>query len=226
MTVRANLAEVRERIRRAAGRSGRDPDAVELLAVTKNAGWDDIREAYEAGQRKFGENRVQDLTAKREALPQDAEWHLIGHLQTNKVKEVVGRVRCIHSVDSVRLAEKIAMRADEVSETVPVLIQVNTSGESTKHGVPPEGAGELIEFVAALPQLRLEGLMTIGPLGGGEAAVRESFRKLFRIREDWTRRGISGLKYLSMGMTQDFEIAVEEGASLVRVGTAIFGGKK
>jgi pyridoxal phosphate enzyme (YggS family) len=223
MTVRGHLAEVRERIKRAAERAGRDPGAIELVAVTKNADPASIREAYEAGQRKFGENRVQDLTGKREALPSDIEWHLIGHLQTNKVKEVVGRVRCIHSVDSVRLAEKIAMRAEEESKTISILVQVNTSGESAKHGVPPASAGELIEFAAALPHLRLEGLMTIGPLSGDEAAVRESFRKLARLREEWIGRGVSGLKYLSMGMTQDFEIAVEEGANLLRIGTAIFG---
>lgn len=223
MTVRSNLAAVRERIRESARRVGRNAEAVELVLVTKNVSMERIMEAYEAGERKFGENRVQELLEKKGLLPKDIEWHFIGHLQTNKVKALLPEVSLIHSLDSVRLAQELEARAASTKQSVPVLVQVNTSGEQTKFGAAPAELPEILRAVSERAHLELRGLMTIGPFTDEEAQVRGAFRLLASLRDECKGRGLKGLEMLSMGMSHDFELAIEEGADLVRIGTAVFG---
>lgn len=226
MTVKANLAAVREKIRRAAARAGRGEKDVELVLVTKNVSPEVIMEAYSAGERCFGENRVQELEEKKGLLPGDIQWHFIGHLQTNKVKSMLSGVSLIHSVDSVRLAQALAVKAAAEKARLPLLVQVNTSGEQTKFGTSAGQLSEVLKTVSESASLDLKGLMTIGPFTGDEAAVRKSFRQLAALREEWMGKGFPGLKILSMGMSHDFEIAIEEGANMVRIGTAVFGERK
>lgn len=226
MTVKANLAAVREKIRRAAARAGRGEKDVELVLVTKNVSLEVIMEAYSAGERCFGENRVQELEEKKGLLPGDIQWHFIGHLQTNKVKSMLSGVSLIHSVDSVRLAQALAVKAAAEKARLPLLVQVNTSGEQTKFGISVAQLPEVLKAVLESASLDLKGLMTIGPFTDDEAAVRKSFRQLAALREEWMGKGFPGLKILSMGMSHDFEIAVEEGANMVRIGTAVFGERK
>lgn len=221
--IKTSLALLKQRIKATAVRAGRDPDEIELVLVTKNVDIPRIKEAYETGERKFGENRVQDLIEKREQLPPDVEWHLIGHLQTNKVKSVIGKVHLIHSLDSLRLARTLEEKASVEGSTIQVLIQVNVTGEETKFGIPPREFLDLLENVALFRHLKPIGLMTIGPLEGNEESIRSAFRSLAMLRRDGVQKGWMGLKYLSMGMTHDFEIAIEEGANLIRIGTAVFG---
>lgn len=215
MDIVANINEVRRRIARAAEASGRSPDEVTLVAVTKTADVPRIRAAADAGLKHFGENRVQEARSKVEALSDlGLTWHLVGHLQTNKVKTALGIFDIIHSVDSFRLAEELNRRAEK---RTPILIQVNVSEEATKGGFPLQEAAKAAERIAQLPNLDLKGLMTIAPLVDDPEAVRPVFRKLRQLGE------ALGLRELSMGMTNDFEVAVEEGATLVRTGRAIFG---
>lgn len=221
--IRANLAAVRDRIKAAATRSGRDPEAIELVLVTKNVSVERMLEAYAAGERKFGENRVQELLDKKNFLPKDIEWHFIGHLQTNKVKSVLPEVSLIHSVDSLRLAEEVNAKAVLLKKRVSVLVQVNTSGEQTKFGAAPAELPEILKAVSGFESLDLRGLMTIGPLTENEELVRNSFRALASLREEWSGKGFPGLRKLSMGMSHDFELAIEEGADILRIGTSVFG---
>jgi hypothetical protein len=219
----SRLAEVRARIARAAVRCGRDPGSVALVAVTKTVPTERIREAYEAGLRDFGENRVQEALSKMGALPADTRWHLIGRLQTNKINKVLDRFALVQSVDSVGLADGLSKRL--AGRVQKVLLEVNTSGEDSKAGVEPREATEAVRAIRAKPGLALRGLMTVGPLTGDADRRREAFRRLREIFEavrkaDGTG---SGFDVLSMGMSADFEEAVEEGSTLVRVGTALFG---
>lgn len=211
------VEQVRARIEWAARAAGRDPGEVTIVAATKTVEPGRIRLALEAGITDAGENRAQELLAKRDALADRAvRWHFIGTLQRNKVADVVGAVSLIHSVDSVRLAEAISRRAEATGEQVRVLLQVNTTGEPTKHGVSVEEAPAVANAVRALPHIALDGLMTIGQLGAAGDA-RRAFASL---------RGLAdrlGLRELSMGMSGDFEQAVAEGATIVRLGTALFG---
>ncbi len=223
MTVRSDLAAVRERMQKAAERAGRNTGAIELVLVTKNVSAETIMEAYEAGERKFGENKVQELLEKKELLPRDIEWHLIGHLQTNKVKSVLPEVSLIHSLDSIRLAEEMEERAASANQRVPVLVQVNTSGEQTKFGAAPAELPQILKAVSGLVHLELKGLMTIGPFTDNEKKIRAAFRSLASLRDEWRVRGFPGLILLSMGMSHDFELAIEEGADMIRIGTAVFG---
>lgn len=226
MSVRENLAVIREKIRQSAVKTGRSEKDVELVLVTKNVSPEVIMEAYSAGERCFGENRVQELEEKKELLPRDIQWHFIGHLQTNKVKSMLSGLALIHSVDSVRLAQALGVKAAAEKTRLPVLVQVNTSGEQTKFGIPAGQLSEVLKAVSESASLDLKGLMTIGPFTDDEAAVRKSFRQLAALREEWMGKGFPGLKILSMGMSHDFEIAVEEGANMVRIGTAVFGERK
>ena len=221
--IRANLAAVRERIKEAAKRSGRNPEAIELVLVSKNVSVERMMEAYAAGERKFGENRVQELLDKKNFLPKDIEWHFIGHLQTNKVKSVLPDVSLIHSVDSFRLAEEVNAKAALLKKKVPVLVQVNTSGEQTKFGAAPAELPEILKAVSGFEYLDLRGLMTIGPLTENEQLMRNSFHELASLSKEWSEKGFPGLLKLSMGMSHDFELAIEEGADIVRIGTAVFG---
>lgn len=222
--VAARLAAVRARIAAAARRAGRDPGDVRLVAVSKYATPEQVRAAYDAGQREFGESRVQNALPRIEALPADVVWHLIGHLQSNKVNKVIGRFELIHSVDSLELARRLANKSAERELATQVLVQVNCSGEAAKAGVDPDAATELLQALRALRGIVVRGLMTMGPLGGDEAAIRASFRRLAELRARMLALDLPELPLdqLSMGMSGDLELAVEEGATLVRVGGAIF----
>jgi len=215
-TVAYRIEEVRRRIASACQRSGRAPEEITLIAVTKGSAARAIREAYAAGIRHFGENRVQEAQGKIPVLPelQGVTWHMIGHLQTNKVKTAIGLFDIIHSVDSLHLAEEISRRAPH---TVPAFLEANVAGESSKFGMSLREISERYESIAALPKLEVRGLMTVAPIAAGGAQVRAVFR---RLRE--TARGL-GIRQLSMGMTEDFEAAIEEGATHIRIGRAIFG---
>lgn len=220
--VARNLESVRERIGHAATRAGRDSREVTLVAVSKGRPLEMIQEAAQAGQRVFGENRAQELRDKIDRLAVDLEWHFIGHLQRNKVNMVIGKVALVHSVDSRRLLEAVASRAEELEIVQDILLQVNVSGEESKYGMEEEGMEGMLEAALALPAVRVRGLMTIAPLEA-EEKTRPCFRRLRELR-DALARDFSPLDLgiLSMGMTQDFEVALEEGANMVRIGTAIF----
>ena len=228
-TIARNLAEVRRRIAAAAARAGRDPAAVGLVAVTKDVPLDAVAAAVASGVTDIGENRYQEARSKIAALAgRPVRWHFIGHLQRNKVKYVVECFNIIHSLDSLELAVEIDRRAQATSGAgrVPVLVEVNVGGEATKFGVAPEGAVELVLRAAALPGLDVQGLMTIAPQAGDPEAARLHFRRLRLLAAAVPGAGGPVLRHLSMGMSDDFEVAVEEGATLVRVGRAIFGARE
>lgn len=220
-----NLEEVERRIREACARSGRNREDVTLVAVSKTKPAEMIREIYDAGQRDFGENKVQEMTAKNEILPADIRWHLIGHLQTNKVKYIVGKAHMIHSVDSVRLAQTISREAVKHECEVSILIEVNVAGEESKFGVAPEDTESLVRQIADLPGVKICGLMTIAPNVSNPEENRPVFKRLKELSVDIGDKNINNvtMNVLSMGMTGDYEVAVEEGATIVRVGTGIFG---
>jgi pyridoxal phosphate enzyme (YggS family) len=220
----ARLSGIRDRIARAADRAGRPLDSIRLLPVTKGFPAETVREAMALGLDAFGENRVQEAEGKIRAVGPGPRWHLIGHLQTNKARRAVELFDEIHSVDSERLAVEIARRAESAGRRIVAYVEVNTSGDETKFGVAPDGALELLARVGALPSIRLAGLMTIGPLAGGAEGARASFRALASLRDEARRAGLlDETAGLSMGMSDDFEIAIEEGATVVRIGTALFG---
>lgn len=222
MTIAERLAEVRERIAGAAARAGRDPNEITLVAVSKTFGTDVIIEGVEAGIHDFGENRAQEMRQKVAIVGDRARWHFVGHLQTNKVRHVVTSAALVHSVDRFGLAEAIARRARAAGAVQGVLIQVNVAGERSKEGAEPEQAAALAEKVAALDGIEVKGLMTMPPYPRDPEDSRPHYA---RIREllDIVARDVPGATELSMGMSRDLEIAVGEGATLVRVGEAIFG---
>ncbi|MDU0458401.1 MAG: YggS family pyridoxal phosphate-dependent enzyme [Geobacteraceae bacterium] len=225
MSISVNLSNIRQRIRAAAEAAGRDPDSVRLVAVSKTRPATDISEAFHAGQTVFGENYIQELTTKLDQVREPVEWHVIGHLQSNKVKYIAGRVALIHSVDRFSLAEEISRQWGRLELVCPVLVQVNISGESTKSGTTAEEALQLVRDCAGLPNIRVRGLMTMPPFFDDPEAARPFFAGLRRLSAVIEAAGIEGveMKELSMGMSGDFEAAIQEGATLVRVGTAIFG---
>jgi PLP dependent protein len=216
--IKAGLAAVEARIAAACARSGRARGEVKLVAVSKTFPAIDVEHAIAAGAADVGENKVQEARDKKPSVAGDARWHLIGHLQSNKAKDAVRLFDVIQTVDSIDLAEKIARAADLAGKRQDVLLQVNIGREQQKSGVAPEEAAELLRHIGALAAIRVTGLMAIPPAGEGEAA-RAHFRALRAMRDDL---GVTGL---SMGMTDDFEIAIEEGATIVRVGRAIFGSR-
>jgi len=218
-----NLEEVRHRLAAAARRAGRDPAEVKLVAVSKTKPVELIREALAAGQRLFGENYLQEARTKIEALGETATWHFIGHLQTNKAKGAVGLFELIHGVDRLKLARALDRAAAQMGKVQKILLQINLAGEESKSGAAPEEAPELLKAVASLPHLRVVGLMTMPPWLTDPEAVRPYFRRLRELRDRLLQQDAGPLPELSMGMSGDFETAVEEGATLVRVGTAIFG---
>jgi pyridoxal phosphate enzyme (YggS family) len=219
-----NLDEVRDRIAAAAGRSGRSPSDVTLVCVTKNRSLDEIRAALDCGVPIVAENRVQEAAEKIRALPHTVTWHLVGHLQRNKVKLAIELFDMIHSVDSLRLAEEIEKRAAMAQEIVPLLIEVNVAAEESKFGVTPDDAPELADAVSRMPNVDLGGLMTMAPFVDDAEQVRHVFRELRELRDRLRHEHGIELPHLSMGMTQDYEVAVEEGATMVRIGSAIFEG--
>lgn len=223
-----NLKTVRTKIETSCKVSGRSPKDVTLIAVSKTKPVEMLKEAYEQGCRHFGENKVQELVEKYDAMPKDIKWHMIGHLQRNKVKYIVDKVYMIHSVDSLKLAEEISKEALKKNVTVSILIEVNVAGEETKFGVSPSSAEELIREIAVLPGVSVKGLMTIAPYVDNPEDNRQYFVALKQLSVDISRKNIDNvtMNVLSMGMTGDYAVAVEEGASFVRVGTGIFGERQ
>lgn len=223
--IKNNLDNIYDRIKAAAEKSGRKLEDINIIAVTKTVHTDRIQSVYEYGIRHMGENRVQELLEKYEKLPADVRWHLIGHLQTNKVKYIIDKVEMIHSVDSLELAREINSRAGKHNRKMDVLLQVNVSGEETKFGISPEKVSQYVNEIATMDNISLRGLMTIAPYAQDPQDIRPVFRNLYNIYIDIKRKRIDNVSmdYLSMGMSNDFEVAVEEGANMVRVGTGIFG---
>jgi len=229
MSIAKNIAQVRERIAAAARRAGRNPDEITLMGVTKTFPAERIREGYAAGLRVFGENRVQEFAGKADALRdlRDVEWHLIGHLQTNKTAKAAELFDAVDSVDSVRMAEKLNAFAAGADKTLSVLIEINVGGERAKSGVAP-GSDELEQILQSAPRwgsLKICGLMSVPPYTEDPEGSRGYFRQIRQIRDSIAARALPtiGTAVLSMGMSHDFEVAIEEGATCVRVGTAIFG---
>lgn len=220
------LADVRARISAAALSAGRDPDSVRLVAVSKTFSAEAVREAYAAGQRLFGENRVQEALEKGRATADLAiEWHLLGHLQSNKVRRAVGPFTLLHGVDSVELLRRVNVAAEEAGTTQDVLVQVDLAGEATKHGVPADRLPDVLEAAASCRWARVVGLMLLPPMAEEPEDARTWFTRLRTLRDEQLSAGTPPgmLRELSMGMSGDFEVAVQEGATMVRVGTAIFG---
>ncbi len=224
-TIAQNVAIVREAIEKAAFRSGRDPDSVRLMAVTKNRSAAEVDAVIRAGVTLVGENRVQEANEKRPNVSLDAEWHLVGHLQRNKAKAALGIFDSVHSVDSIRLVQELSRRAEQMDRCARVMVQVNTSGEETKFGVAPDRAEELLAGVVSQSSLALTGLMTIGALAADPEDARPAFDQLKEMRDRLAPlvNEPHSLGELSMGMSGDFEVAIEAGATIVRVGTALFG---
>jgi len=222
-SVAENLERVRERIAQAAAKAGRAVDEIELVAITKTHDAERVREAIEAGQILFGESRVQEARVKIPELPSNLRWHFVGHLQKNKIRHALPLFELIHSVDSLSLAQEINRIAEEEGMHPRVLLEVNVAGEGSKFGFPPDKMRQDMEALLALPRLSIEGLMTIPPLAKEAEASREYFVDLRELRDRLETEFQMKLPHLSMGMTNDFPVAVEEGATLARVGTAIFG---
>ncbi len=220
-----NVKEVEKHIQAACERAGRSRDEVKLIAVSKTKPVTDIEEVLSTGILDYGENKVQELADKYEILPKNIHWHMIGHLQRNKVKYLMGKVAMIHSVDSLRLAEQIEHEAAKADTVVNILIEVNVAGEESKFGTTCEAAIELVRNVALMPHLKIKGLMTIAPFTENPEENRVYFRKLRQLSVDIKSKNIDNVDMdeLSMGMTGDYEVAIEEGATMVRVGTGIFG---
>lgn len=228
MTIRENMRAVEDRIAAACQEAGRKPEDVTLIAVSKTKPVEMLREAYECGCRDFGENKVQELLDKYEVMPRDIRWHMIGHLQRNKVKYIVDKVYLIHSVDSLRLAEEISKEAVKKQVTVSVLVEINVAGEESKFGTTAREAATLVEEIAKLPNMIVKGLMTIAPYVENPEENRLYFAMLRQIYVDIIHKNIDNvfMKELSMGMTGDYETAITEGATYIRIGTGIFGERE
>ena len=225
--VAENLAQVQKNINESCNKSNRDPNEVTLIAVSKTKPVEMLKEAYDAGARVFGENKVQEIVDKYDQMPSDVKWHMIGHLQRNKVKYIVDKVAMIHSVDSLRLAETIEKEAAKKAVIVPILIEVNVAQEESKFGLKPEEVLPLIEQIADFSHIQIKGLMTIAPYVDNAEENREIFRELKKLSVDIAAKNINNvtMSVLSMGMTGDYMVAVQEGATMVRVGTGIFGAR-
>ena len=223
--IKENLKEVEEKIQKACLRSGRDPKEVTLIAVSKTKPVSMIEEVYTEGIRDFGENKPQELKEKYDLMPKDINWHMIGHLQRNKIKYVVDRACMIHSIDSIRLAQAVEEEAAKREKVIPVLLEINIAREESKFGFLEEEVHDALEIISKLPHLRIEGLMTIAPFVENAEENRVHFKNLRKLSVDIKQKNIDNVNMcnLSMGMTGDYEIAIEEGATFVRVGTGIFG---
>lgn len=224
MSIADNINHVRSRIDAALERSGRGEEQVKLIVVTKTVPVDRIREALAAGITDVGENRAQEVIPKVEAIGAGPSWHFIGSLQRNKVRQVVGFAELIQSVDRAPLLEEIEKRAAQVGKVQRVLVEVNVAGESSKSGVSPDGLGEILQAAGRMTHVRIEGLMTMAPMVQNAERARPVFRQLATIFDSMGKRSLPNveLSYLSMGMTDDFEVAIEEGSNMVRIGRAIF----
>ena len=220
-----NIKQVEENIIKSCEKVGRDPKEVTLIAVSKTKPYTAIEEALPSGVLDYGENKVQELTEKYEILPKDIRWHMIGHLQRNKVKYLVGKVELIHSVDSLRLANQIETEFAKKNEIASILIEVNMANEESKFGITSETTEQLVREISKLEHVRIKGLMTIAPYTDNPETNREYFRNMKKLSVDITEKNSDNvsMNVLSMGMTGDYQVAIEEGATMVRVGTGIFG---
>jgi len=226
VSVAENLELIQQRIRAACDRAGRDPSSVTLLGVTKGQPPDAVNEAARLGLTSFGENKIQEAKAKIPLCPGKAHWHFIGHLQTNKCRDAVGLFEMIQSVDSLYLAEEISKRAEQAGKTMPILLEVNLAGEASKFGYAPERLLAELNQLNTLTKIEVHGLMTVPPWSPNAEHVRPVFRQLRDLKERAEQMLGAPLPQLSMGMSGDFEVAIEEGATIVRVGTALFGPRK
>ena len=227
MSIAMNYAEVKSRMEAACVRAGRDPKEVTLIAVSKTKPVSMLMEAYEAGARTFGENKVQEITEKFPQMPEDTKFHMIGHLQTNKVGQVIEKAVLIHSVDSVHLAEKIEKEAAKRNMVKEILLEVNVAEEDSKFGLKMEEVIPTLEIIKTFPHVCVKGLMTIAPFVEDAEENRKYFKELYQLYVDIKTKNIDNgtMSVLSMGMTGDYEVAVEEGATMIRVGTGIFGSR-
>ena len=218
---------VKKNIEEACDTAGRSPQEVTLIAVSKTKPVEMLKEAYDAGARVFGENKVQEIVDKYDQMPSDVQWHMIGHLQRNKVKYIVDKAKLIHSVDSLRLAQQISQEAIKKEVEVDILIEVNVAEEASKFGLSTEEVIQMIEAIAKLPAVHIKGLMTVAPFTDNPEDNRPYFRNLKQLAVDIDGKNIDNvtMSVLSMGMTGDYEVAIEEGATMVRVGTGIFGAR-
>lgn len=225
--LKENLQEVEQRICDACRRAGRNREEVTLIAVSKTKPVEMLKEAYDLGVRVFGENKVQELTEKYELLPDDIHWHMIGHLQTNKVKYLIGKTELIHSVDSLKLARVIEKESEKRECITDILVEVNVAEEESKFGLKMEEVIPFIENASQLPHINVRGLMTIAPFVENPEKNRTIFADLHKLYVDIKEKNIDNgtVNILSMGMTNDFEVAIEEGATMVRIGTGIFGAR-
>ncbi len=224
-TIKNNLEIINEKMKKAALKANRNPQEIKLVAVTKTATIEQIKEAISAGVKIIGENKVQEAKEKYQILTADIEWHLVGHLQTNKVKYAIEIFDFIHSVDSIKLAKEIDKRSLQFGMITNVLVEVNVSGEETKYGIEPEEVEPFLKEISEFSRIRVRGLMTIAPITEDKEEIRPYFRKLRELSKEIKSKNIKNVKmdYLSMGMTEDFEVAIEEGANMVRIGRGIFG---
>ena len=225
--VKENLMEVRKHMEEACRRAGRNVDEVTLIAVSKTKPVEMLMEAYEAGARDFGENKVQEILEKRPEIPEDARFHMIGHLQRNKVRQVIDKVVLIHSVDSLRLAEQIETEAEEKDLHVDILLEVNVAREESKYGFFLEEVEDALKKISQYSHLTVKGLMTIAPYVENPEENRDIFKKLYQLFIDIKSKNIDNgtMSVLSMGMTGDYQVAIEEGSTMIRVGTGIFGAR-
>ena len=223
--IKNNLEIINEKIKKAALKVNRNPQEIKLVAVTKTATIEQVKEAISVGVKIIGENKVQEAKEKYQILTADIEWHLVGHLQTNKVKYAIEIFDFIHSVDSIKLAKEIDRRSLQFGMITNVLVEVNVSGEETKYGIKPEEVEPFLKEISEFSRIRVRGLMTIAPIVEDKEEVRPYFRKLRELFEKIKIKNIKNIKMdnLSMGMTEDFEVAIEEGANMVRIGRGIFG---
>ncbi len=226
--IKRNIEEIKARIGRAALKSGRKSEDVRIIAVTKTVEPERIVCAVDSGLCDLGENRVQELCEKYDIIERKCNWDLIGHLQTNKVKYIIDKVNMIHSVDREELVAEIQKRAEKIGRVVEILVQVNVAGEESKFGIGADKVSDFINTVSTYGNLKVKGLMTVAPFEKNPENVRWVFRELYKIFIDIQKENIDNIdmKYLSMGMSNDFEVAIEEGASIVRIGTAIFGARQ
>ncbi len=228
ITITENLTQVQKNIAAACVRSSRNPREVTLIAVSKTKPLEAMQEAYRCGVRDFGENKVQEIIKKAPEMPPDTRFHMIGHLQRNKVRQVLPHVVMIHSVDSVRLAQEIELAAEKENRMIDILLEVNVAGEESKFGFSPDEISEAMEQICSFPHVHVRGLMTIAPFVENSEENRPIFKKLFQLYVDMKPKNYDNsniMTVLSMGMTGDYEVAVEEGATMVRVGTGIFGAR-
>lgn len=226
-SIETNLKEVHRRIEAACSRCGRSPEEITLIAVSKTWPLEELQEAYRCGERIFGENKVQEILAKAPAMPEDARFHMIGHLQRNKVKQVLPFAALIHSVDSLRLAKQVQEDAKREGRVAEILLEVNVAGEESKFGFAPEEVLDAVREISLFPNIRVRGLMTIAPFVEVSEENRVFFQKLKQLSVDIASKNIDNVTMgvLSMGMTGDYEVAIEEGATMIRVGTGIFGAR-